>query len=169
MSSNNHCLVCHEMLLHLIFTATPWGRWGRCCFSFPLCGYSNLGSGWPSNCLPWVLRSPQAQTQASLPHIPLSYHQTTVPLKQCEILPSNHHCDHLRGRGCGQSEGKGKKGWRINKARQWVRRRTLAGWARAHRLQGEGPGCHTSQTLGCPLYVYLVLDFVVDGEFLIGK
>lgn len=50
-----------------------------------------------------------------------------------------------------------------------VRRKTLAGWAQAHRLQGEGPGCHTSRTLGCPLYVYLVLVFVVGGEFLIGK
>ena len=36
--------------------------------------------------LPWVLRRDQAQTWASLPHIPLSHHPTTVHLTNVKSL-----------------------------------------------------------------------------------
>lgn len=60
-----------------------------------------------------------------------------TPLSHCQILTSNHYCDYLKGRRCGQSEGKRKIEGRKGK-------QEAEGWGGAHRLQGECPGCHTS-------------------------
>lgn len=125
MSTNNHCLFSYVTLLHLIFIATLWVDVAGATFNLPVLDTVTeaLGEAVIAQGLPWGPRSAQAQTQASLPHIPLFYHQTIVPLKSFETLTSNLCCDRLRGKGCGQSESKGGEVWRINKTRQWRRGR----------------------------------------------
>lgn len=160
MSRNNHCLFLDELLLHLIFIAKLLvDGWG-----------SGATLGLP--CVAIVTETLDGTVTASpgCPGAPTHKPGQVCPTFLCLITRNVCNLNNLRsflqitivitwvGEGVGQSEGKGKKGWRINEARQRRRGNRLVGWAGwAHRLLGEGPDGHIFQISGCLLYVYLVL------------
>ena len=158
MSYNNHCLFLYELLLHLIFIAILLvDGWGSGTFGLP--------------CVATVTENLDGAVTASpgCPEAPMHKPRQVCPTFLCLTTRPVCHLNNLRSflqitivitweaEGVGQSEGKGKKGWRINEARQWRRGNRLVGWVWAHRLQGEGPDGHVSWILGCLMYAYLVL------------